>query len=389
MRRLSTRLIASHVIVALIVGVTTFLVVRWLAPALFDQSLMQGGQGGPMQRGGAGGLGMGLRSEVSSAVTSSLVVGTVVGFTVAVAFGVVAAWLVSRSVSTLRVATRRIAQGDYTAEVPRESLSELADLADDVRSLGASLADTEARRVRLLGEVAHEMRTPLTVIDGYVEGMIDGVLPAGHTELGQVSDEVRRLRRLSDDLSMLSRAEENRLTIEPARIDCRTVLAAGADRLRPQASDAGVELTVSVPDRPVLVDADADRLAQVVTNLVGNALRATPEGGSVSVTLSAADGRAVLSVADTGEGLAADQLERIFERFYRVPGRRTVGADTGSGIGLTISRRIMEAHGGTLCARSAGRGRGATFTAVLPLAAVPVPLGAGRRGPGDEPADHL
>ena len=367
MRRLSTRLIASHVIVALIVGATTFLVVRWLAPALFDQSLVQGGQGGPMHGGGAG-IGPGLRSQVSSAVTSSLAVGTVVGFTVAVAFGVVAAWLVSRAVSTLRVATRRIAEGDYTAEVPRESLTELADLAGDVRSLGASLADTEARRVRLLGEVAHEMRTPLTVIDGYVEGMIDGVLPAGQSELGQVSDEVRRLRRLSDDLSMLSRAEENRLSIEVMPIDCRDVLRASADRLRPQASDAGVAFTVSLPDRPVRVDADADRLAQVVTNLVGNALRATPRGGSVALTLSTEAGTARIAVADTGEGLAADQLERIFERFYRVPGRRTVGADTGSGIGLTISRRIVEAHGGTLTARSAGPGRGATFTAVLPLA---------------------
>ena len=367
MRRLSTRLIASHVVVALIVGITTFLVVRWLAPALFDQSMMEGGQGGPMQRGGAGGLGgLGLRSQVSSAVTSSLVVGTVVGFTVAVAFGVVAAWLVSRSVSSLRVATRRIAQGDYTAEVPRESLSELADLAEDVRTLGASLADTEARRVRLLGEVAHEMRTPLTVIDGYVEGMIDGVLPAGQDELGQVSDEVRRLRRLSDDLSMLSRAEENRLTIEPARIDFRGVLSASVDRLRPQASDGGVSLNVSLPEQPVLVDADADRLAQVVTNLVGNALRATPEGGSVAVTLAADPGLARITVADTGEGLAADQVERVFERFYRVPGRRSVGADTGSGIGLTISRRIIEAHGGTLTAESPGRGLGATFTAVLP-----------------------
>ncbi|HEX2856905.1 MAG TPA: HAMP domain-containing sensor histidine kinase [Propionibacteriaceae bacterium] len=367
MRRLSTRLVASHVIVALIVGVTTFLVVRWLAPALFDQSLVQGGQGGPMQRGGGLG-GPGLRSQVSTAVTNSLLVGTLAGFTAAVAFGAVAAWLVSRSVTALRTATRRIAQGDYAAEVPRESLTELADLADDVRSLGASLADTEARRVRLLGEVAHEMRTPLTVIDGYVEGMIDGVLPAGEAELGQVSDEVRRLRRLSDDLSTLSRAEENRLALEPSRVDCREVLRAGADRLRPQAADAGVAFTVTLPDRPVPVHADADRLAQVVTNLVGNALRATPSGGTVALSLTTEPGRARITVADTGEGLDADQLERIFERFYRVPGRRSVGADTGSGIGLTISRRIVEAHGGTLTASSAGRGRGATFSAVLPLA---------------------
>ena len=368
MRRLSTRLVISHLIVALIVGVTTFLLVRWLAPTLFDQTLMQGGQGGPMQRGApAGGpAGAGLRAEVISAVTSALVVGTVAGVTVAVAFGVVAAWLVSRSVSSLRQATRRIADGDYTAEVPRESLTELADLADDVRTLGASLADTEARRVRLLGEVAHEMRTPLTVIDGYVEGMIDGVLPAGHDELGQVSDEVRRLRRLSDDLSMLSRAEEHRLTITRAAVDCRGLVTTSVDRLRPQAVDTGVSLSVSVPDAPAVVDADADRLAQVVTNLVGNALRATPAGGRVRVTLATSPRGVSISVADTGEGLAADQLERIFERFYRVPGRRSVGTDTGSGIGLTISRRIVEAHGGSLSAASDGPGLGATFTVTLP-----------------------
>ncbi|MDA8437724.1 MAG: HAMP domain-containing sensor histidine kinase [Propionibacterium sp.] len=368
MRRLSTRLVASHVIVALIVGVTTFLLVRWLAPTLFDQTQMQGGQGGPMQRGAPSGsaVGTGLRAEVSSAVTNALVVGTVVGFTVAVAFGVFAAWLVSRSVSSLREVTRRIAEGDYTAEVPRESLTELAELAGDVRTLGASLADTEARRVRLLGELAHEMRTPLTVIDGYIEGMIDGVMPAGQDELGEVSDEVRRLRRLSDDLSMLSRAEENRLSLQTARIDVGEVVTTSAGRLTPQASDARVSLTVSVPDQPVMIEGDADRLAQVVTNLVGNALRATPEGGRVAVDLSVGPGGVRIRVTDSGEGLAADQLERIFERFYRVPGRRSVGTDTGSGIGLTISRRIVEAHGGTLTAASDGPGLGATFTVVLP-----------------------
>jgi signal transduction histidine kinase len=361
--RLTVRLVVSHLAVAVLGGAATFVVVRLLTPAIVERMGMNGA--GPMM--GQAGQGS-LRTQVTDAVTQALWIGLGVGVLAAAAAGVFAAGRLVRPLRRLSETTRLVAAGRYDVRVERPQEAELAELADDVNTLAATLADTEARRTRLLGEVAHEMRTPLTVIDGQVEGMIDGVLPTGAEELGRVSDEVRRLRRLSDDLSALSRAEEGRLALVLGRVDLGAVVAAAAERLRPQADDAGLDLTVSVPSRPVEVTGDADRLAQVVTNLVGNSVRATPEGGSVDVVVRGDGSAASVSVADSGEGLAPDDLHRVFERFYRVAGRRGAGEGGGSGIGLTIARGIVAAHGGELVAASPGPGRGATFTVRLPAA---------------------
>ncbi len=212
------------------------------------------------------------------------------------------------------------------------------------------------------------MRTPLTVIDAQLEAMIDGVMPANGENLSLIATETRRLRRLANDLSSLSRAEEGAESLDLSLIDLGGVVERVVDRLRPQATDAGIDLQVTqVGQTPVL--ADADRVAQVVTNLVGNAIRATPEGGRITVHCQPDAGQGVVQVTDTGEGLASDDLERIFERFYRVPGRRSSGSDGGgSGIGLTIARHLAERHGGSLTAASAGKGQGSTFSLRLPLA---------------------
>ncbi len=368
MNRLATRLVVSHLLVALLGGIATVVVVRALTPVIFDRAMGMAGNGSMMGR-GQGSQGA-LRTEVADAVTQAVAVGLVVGVVAAGLFGALAAARLVRPLRRVGETTRQIAAGRYDVHVDRPRETELAALADDVNTLGRALGETEARRTRLLGEVAHEMRTPLTVVDGYVEGMIDGVLPTTAAELGKVSDEVRRLRRLSDDLSALSRAEEGRLALVPRDADLARVVGTAVDRLRPQADDAGVALAVEAP-APVPARVDPERLAQVVTNLVGNALRATPAGGSIRVGVTTADDWAVVEVADTGEGLAAADLERVFERFYRVPSRRREGGDGGSGIGLTIARGIVRAHGGDLVARSDGPGRGATFT-------VRVPSGAGQ-----------
>ncbi len=201
--------------------------------------------------------------------------------------------------------------------------------------------------------------------------MIDGVLPTTETELGLVGDEVRRIRRLADDLSALSRADEGRLSLVPVEADLTEVAAGAVERLRAQVEDAGLELHVVLPvaGSPILpVRVDPDRIAQVVTNLVGNAVRATAAGGSITVTCRQSGRQALVEVTDTGEGLAVADLDRVFERFYRVADRRRSLTDSGSGIGLTISRAIARAHHGQLSAASAGLGHGATFTLSLPLA---------------------
>ncbi|MDN5798178.1 MAG: HAMP domain-containing histidine kinase [Intrasporangium sp.] len=373
--RLDLRLVISHVLVAVVGGAVTFLLVRGLAPNIFDREthMMDGRHGGmPGGMPGAGpGLGQQVRDQFVSAVDSALVIGVLAGLVAAGLFGAYAAYRLTRPLAALGVATREIAGGHYAVTIPQPGTLELDALADDVRTLAHALQETETRRTRLLSEVAHEMRTPLTVLDGYLEGMIDEVLPATPQTLAQMSGETRRLRRLAEDLSALSRAEEGRLELAPHLTDLRQVVVAAVERLVPQAEDAGVTLTLSRGPGTVPVTVDADRVAQVVTNLVGNALQATPSGGRVTVDVATEASHAVASVTDTGEGLAPADLERIFERFYRVPDRRRSGepgsGQGGSGIGLTISRRIAEAHGGTLVATSPGRGRGATFTLTLPL----------------------
>lgn len=366
MNRLSVRLVLSHVLVALIGGVAAFLVVRWLAPALFDESMRQGTPGsggghGPGQGMGAGGA---LRDQFAAAVDQALLVGVAVGVVAAAAFGVFAAQRVIRSLGRVRAATGQLAAGHYDVVMPEPKEPELAELARDVNQLGQELAQTEATRMRLLGEVAHELRTPLTVIDGYVEGMIDQVLPTTAENLGQITDETRRLRRLGEDLSALSKAEEGRLGLRLVPSDLGAVVSAAAERLRPQTDDAQVSLVVDSP-AGLTATIDADRVAQVVTNLVGNALRATDAGGTITVRSRAVGGHAVIEVSDTGVGLSAEQLSKVFERFYRASGERI--GEAGSGIGLTISRGIARAHDGELTAFSSGLGQGASFTLRLPL----------------------
>ncbi|MBK8463895.1 MAG: HAMP domain-containing histidine kinase [Nigerium sp.] len=363
LRRLSVQLVVSHVLVALVSLATAGLLVGLLAPTLFDA--MQGGQHGQGLRRGAG-AGQGFRPEVRAAVQQALLWGTSAGLLAAILLGVIAARRVLNPINAVRDTTRSLATGDYTAELPKPDTVELADLVDDVATMAARLDETEQRRVRLLGEVGHEMRTPLTVIDTQIEAMLDGVTPASPENLALIATESRRLHRLTTDLSSLSRAEEGRIELDRQPTDLAQVAGRVVARLLPQAEDAGIELSAQSSGAvPVLVD--SDRIGQVVTNLVGNAIRATPAGGSITVRTAVGESWAELTVTDTGEGIAAEDLARIFERFYRVPGRRRTGNDGGSGIGLTIARHLAEQHGGTVTAASPGPGRGSSFTLRLPL----------------------
>ena len=363
--RLPWRLFISYAVVVVIGAAVTYVTVRLLAPTLFDHQMnMLGGGHMGMGPGGQGGTAGSLRSAFLSALTTALLVGVLASVAAA---GLAAAFVTGRllrPLNAIRAATRQIAAGRYQASVPVPEVPELAALAADVNTLAAELASTETRRTRLLGEVAHEMRTPLTALDGYLEGLIDGVFAPEPEILGAASDELRRLRRLADDLSALSRAEEKQLELHPADTDLAGLARQAAGRLAPQFADAHITLTVHAA-ATLPVRADPDRITQILTNIIGNALTATPAEGTVTVQARAAGQRAEVAITDTGVGLAAGDLERVFERFYRAPGQPR--RSTGSGIGLTIARNIARAHGGDVTASSAGPGRGATFTLTLPL----------------------
>jgi histidine kinase len=358
MNRLSVRLFVSHLAVAVIGAVTTYAVVRLLAPTLFDSGMRMMG---PRAGGQAGEL----RSTFVSAVNTSLVIGLILSAVVAAIAAAVAAHRMLSPLRAVRAATRRLAEGHYDEQVAAPRELELAELVHDVNDLAGRLGDTEERRVHLISDVAHELRTPLTVVDGYVEGMLDGVFPPSAETLQRVTTELHRMRRLADDLSALSRTEENLLDLRTQVIDLAPLVDQSAERMRPQFDEAGVQLTVTGPLAQVWVSGDPDRLAQVVTNLLGNALRATGPGGSVDVRTRQQGGLAEVQVIDDGEGLAREDLQRVFERFYRVRNRRGDHSG-GSGIGLTIARGIVRAHGGDITAASAGPATGATFTVTLP-----------------------
>jgi histidine kinase len=364
MTRLSTRLFLSHVLVAAVGAVTTFAIVRFGAAALFERNV---NTTPGMMRGPGQGQGQ-LRETFVSAVNTAMVVGVLVSLLVAAASAALLGRRLLRPVEDVRTATRQIARGDYAHRVPVPVETELAGLAEDVNALGAALGETEARRVRLLGDIAHELRTPLTVMEGQIEGLVDGVFEPGPAAWADLEAEVGRMRRLAADLGDLSRVEEGRLDVLKDPLDLRLVVTAVTDRLASSLRDADVSVEQELPQQPVVIRGDEQRLVQVFTNLVNNARQAMPGGGRLTISVGQEADRALVTITDTGHGLSPEDLERVFERFYRAPGPgQAAPHDGGTGIGLTVSRGIVRALGGDLTATSPGVGQGARFTVALPV----------------------
>lgn len=376
LRRLRTRLLLSYVAV-IAVGAAALALTTWLlGPSLFQQRL-----GPPTGRGFGARLGSAetaaLDRDFASALTTSLWAALGLSLVTAGGLALLVARRILRPLDAVRRATRRLAAGHYSEAVPLPAEEELAALAADVNLLAANLAGSEARRARLLSEVAHELRTPLATIEGHAEGLVDGVFTPAEA-YAVITGETARLRRLVSDLSLLSRADEGRLEMRPIPSDLTAVAGDVARRLRPQFEGKGVGLVLA-PAPPLPVSADPDRITQVLTNLVGNALAYTPAGGHVAVTCERRDRWAEVAVEDTGRGLAPADLDRVFERFFRV--RDPLHPTGGTGVGLSIARSIARAHGGDVAAASPGVGRGATFTLRVPLRPVSAPPHPGARSP--------
>jgi len=260
----------------------------------------------------------------------------------------------------------RIGAGGYQARVPvPDAGDELAALAWAFNRMAQALESTERRRQALLADLAHELRTPLATLEGYVEGLADGVVAPDQDAWTVLQSELVRLRRLVEDLETLSRAEERQLDLRPGPVDPDGLVTRAVRAAEPAYKAKGVALQASIDPLLPLVSVDPDRLGEVLGNLLGNALRHTPPGGRVQVSAHEDGDQVELSVTDSGEGIPPELLERVFERFFRVDAARTRDGG-GSGLGLTISRAIVEAHGGRLWADSAGYGRGARFVVRLP-----------------------
>jgi two-component system sensor histidine kinase BaeS len=359
---LTWKLLAAQFAVIVAGSATLAIVALVIGPRLFHRHVQDA----------LGFVPLAVMQHLDEAFNEALWLSLGLGIAAATLTAVAVSWHVSarvvRPISDLAEVARGISEGDYETRVRVEGSDEVAVLGRAFNEMAASLASAEERRRQLLSDVAHELRTPLATIDAYLEGLADGVVEPSAETWQLLRSESRRLGRITEDLTKVSRAEERQLDLHLQRVGARELLVAAAGAAAPAyaAKDVAVHVSPGGGD-DLHVRVDTDRLGEVLANLLVNALRHTPPGGAVTLTAEAADDNVLLSVTDTGDGLAPDDLERIFERFYRADPSRSRDQG-GSGIGLAIARSLVEAHGGRLWAESPGKGQGARFLCRLPAA---------------------
>lgn len=307
-------------------------------------------------------------AELLEAIRQSVFTSVLVAALGAMVAGLVASVLLARQILRplyqIAESSQRIADGRYDERVTVPGSDELALVATNFNQMAEALAQIEQTRVTLIGNVSHELRTPLTSMMGYLEGLMDGLFPGNEETYTLMLAEMNRMRRLVDDLLTLSRVESGQISLELAVFALRPLIERVAAQLRPQAAAGELTLTLDLQDHNVF--ADPDRTAQVLVNLIGNAIRYTPPGGNITVQTMPAPHAVRVCVVDDGIGVAPEALPYLFERFYRVDQSRARKSG-GSGIGLTISRYLVWAMGGEMTAASDGEGKGSTFTFTLPL----------------------
>lgn len=360
-RRLTAKLLAAQLAVIVAGSATLALVALLVGPPLFHRHVREA----------LGYVPPTVLHHLDQAFGESLALSLGLGVAAAAATAVAIGWFVSkrvvRPVHALVAAAREVSRGAYETRVSVAGDDELTVLGRAFNEMSGSLASAEERRRRLLSDVAHELRTPLATIDAYLEGLADGVVQPHRETWRLLRGETARLNRLSEDFARVSRAEERQLDLHLERVRPSGLVETAARAAAPGFAEKGVELRVEPDGGAPPVAVDRDRMAEVLGNLLENALRHTPRGGVVSLSAAADRGSALLAVADTGEGLEPHELAHVFERFYRTDVARSRDRG-GSGIGLTIARALVEAHGGTLWAESEGPGTGCRFVFRLPAA---------------------
>jgi two-component system sensor histidine kinase BaeS len=299
---------------------------------------------------------------VREALLRTAILGAIVAVATAMAVAFFVAQRVSGPIAALTDAAAEIEAGHRGVHVGIAAPGEIGTLAAAFDRMSASLEREDELRRQLVRDVAHEVRTPLSILQGTTEALVDGVMPADADTLASLHDEVLRLSRLVGDLETLAAAEAATLHLEIGPLDLAEVGAAAAEVAAPAAALA--ELTLDMEFAPAPTTGDSGRLRQVAMNLVANAFRYTPAGGTVTVRTAVEDGDALLEVLDTGPGIAPEDLPRLFERFYR---GRAAEDEPGSGIGLAVAAELVAAHGGRIeAANRDGDGSGARFTVRLP-----------------------
>lgn len=283
-------------------------------------------------------------------VTTVVIAAVVVALIASVILAVVLGRMLARPLEAVGQAARQVADGDYAARVPRDGPEEIASLADSFNQMASSLERQESMRRDFIANAAHELRTPLTNLQGYLEALRDGVIVADRATYESLWDEAERLVRLSRSLDALAEGDAAGGPPSVQDLDLVVAIRSALELAQPTLERAELTVVAELPER-LPARANPDHLAQVLANLLSNAARYTPAGGTVTVRAERRPADLLVSISNSGEGIPADELDRVFERFYRVEKSRD-RAHGGAGIGLAIVKQLVEAGGGQVGAES-------------------------------------
>ena len=300
----------------------------------------------------------------TSTVTRSLWEAAAVGAAAALILGLLLMRGITRPLQRLAAATRRIAEGNLTERVEKRSQDAIGRLAASFNDMAESLEQATENQKQLIADISHELRSPITVLRSSLEAIRDHLVEPDDATIAGLHDRVLLTARLVDDLQQLALADAGRLSMNREGVDLGALVKAAAEMIGVQLEDAGIRLEMSVPTELPAVQGDRHRIEQALFNLLSNAMRHTPEGGTISIRVRRTGGDVVVSVCDTGTGVAKADLPHVFERFYRADTSRD-RATGGSGLGLAIAKALVEAHGGRIWVENQPNG-GACFRFSLP-----------------------
>ena len=288
--------------------------------------------------------------EFIQRINRLLLYGALIGAVIALVLGVLLSRTLTRPIRELTQATHALSEGDLSQQVPVRSNDELGELAQAFNRMSSELSRSITTRKQMTADIAHELRTPLSLILGHAEAVHDGVLPPSHENFEIIREEATRLEHLVNDLRILSLADAGELSINPQTVEPARLLqeVVSMYQYEAQRKNLRLELDIASPLSPIEVD--PGRMTQVLTNILDNALRYTPEGGRIILSAKEPKEQIELSIQDSGPGLKAEDLDRVFNRFYRTDASRQ--RDGGSGLGLAIAKSIIQAHGGQVSAES-------------------------------------
>jgi signal transduction histidine kinase len=283
----------------------------------------------------------------------------------------------ARPLNRLAEAARTIGAGDLSRRVDIKGTQEMMDVAVAFNQMAFELEKATELRRNLMADVAHELRTPLTVLQGNLRAMLDDVYAMDKTEVARLYEQTRHLTQLIEDLRIVALAESRQLPLNLEEVDAINFLKDVCAGFEPIAAEEEIVLSIELPDEALPTRVDTARMKQVLYNLLSNALRHTPQDGSITVHAALEEDKVAITVSDTGEGIAPEHIEHVFDRFYRTDRART--RDTGgTGLGLAIVKAIVEAQNGQVSISSEGHGRGSLFTIWLPRyrqgTSVPLPI---------------